>query len=156
MTGVNQAFERLISLAIKREEEAYEFYTEAAEKSDFKSSAKLLHNLAKQEVGHKHKLQAALKEGVCDTFTCETDAEVEEMDLSKYLLDIPLDPSSGPQDVVIVAMKREEAAYNFYKALSELTGSGAHRTVFESLAEEEKGHKTRLQNMYDDHFQQDM
>jgi rubrerythrin len=144
MTGVNQAFERLISLAIKREEEAYEFYTEASEKSDFKSSAKLL------------KLQAALKEGVCDTFTCETGAEVEEMDLSKYLLDIPLDPSSGPQDVLIVAMKREEAAYNFYKALSELTGSVSHRTVFESLAEEEKGHKTQLQNMYDDHFQQDM
>jgi len=62
MTDVNQAVERLIALATKREEEAYEFYTKTAEKSDFKSSAKLLHELAKQEV--RHKLQAAHKEGM--------------------------------------------------------------------------------------------
>jgi rubrerythrin len=62
-------------------------------------------------------------------------------------------PSSGPQDVLIVAIEREESACNFCKALSELIGNGSHRTVFESLADEEKHHKTRLQNMYDDHFQ---
>ena len=64
MTGANQTFERSISIAIRRNAEAYEFYTKAAEKLDFKSSVKLLHNLAKREVGHKHKLQAALKEGM--------------------------------------------------------------------------------------------
>lgn len=156
MTDVQQTFERLVSLAIQREEEAYDFYMKAAEETQFKSSAKLLKELAKQEVTHKEKLKEALNAGVCDTFTCETVEEVEKMDLTQYLVDIPLKSDSGPQDILIVAIKKEAAANSFYKALSELTGSGVHRTVFETLAAEEEMHKTRLQNMYDDIFQPDM
>lgn len=156
MTTVQQTFEKLVSLAIKREEEAHDFYMKAAEDSELKASAKLLKDLAHQEVIHKQKLEEALDEGVCDTFTCTTVEEVEKLDLDKYLVNIPLLPSSGPQDVLIVAIKREAAANSFYKALSELTGNASHRAVFETLAKEEEAHKTRLQNMYDDVFQPDM
>ncbi len=128
----------------------------AAEDSELKASAKLLKDLASQEVIHKQKLEEALKEGVCDTFTCSSVEEVEKLDLDKYLVDIPLLPSSAPQDVVIVAIKKEAAANSFYKALSELTGNSSHRSVFETLAKEEEAHKTKLQNMYDDIFQPDM
>jgi rubrerythrin len=156
LTTVQQTFERLVSLAIQREEEAYDFYMKAAEDSELKASAKLLKDLAGQEAIHKQKLQEALKEGVCDTFTCSSVEEVKKMDLDRYLVDIPLRSSSTPQDVLIVAIKREAAANSFYKALSELTGNAAHRSVFETLAKEEDNHKTRLQNMYDDVFQPDM
>jgi rubrerythrin len=150
---VQKSFEQLISLAIKREEEAYDFYTKAAEHAEQTSSAKLLQELAKQEVKHKEKLQEALGEGVCDTFTCATLEEFESHDLSKYLLDIPLEPSSTSQDILIVAIKREEGARDFYKALSELTGNASHRSVFETLAKEEQNHKDRLESMYDEHIQ---
>ncbi len=153
MTTVQKSFEQLISLAIKREEEAYDFYTKAAEHAEQKSSIKLLQELAKQEVKHKEKLQKALGEGVCDTFTCTTLEEFESHDLSRYLLDIPLEPSSSSQDILIVAIKREESARDFYKALSELTGNASHRAVFETLAKEEKNHKDRLEGMYDEHIQ---
>lgn len=153
--SVQQSFEQLISLAIQREEEAYEFYTKSAEDATLKSSGKLLHELAKQEVGHKEKLMEALKGDVCDTFTCKTVAEIEDAGLSKYLIDIPLDPSSTPQEILVVAIKREEGANNFYKALSELTGVSAHRTVFETLAKEEQRHKEILEQLYDDIFQPD-
>ena len=156
MTTVQQTFEKLVSLAIQREEEAYDFYMKAAEDSELKASAKLLKDLAGQEVIHKQKLEEALNEGVCDTFTCSSVEEVEKLDLDKYLVEIPLLPSSAPQDVLIVAIKKEAAANSFYKALSELTGNASHRSVFETLAKEEETHKTRLQNMYDDIFQPDM
>ena len=156
MTTVHQTFEKLVSLAIQREEEAYDFYMKAAEDSELKASAKLLKDLAGQEVIHKQKLEEALKEGVCDTFTCSSVEEVEKLDLDQYLVDIPLLSSSAPQDVLIVAIKKEAAANSFYKALSELTGNASHRSVFETLAKEEETHKTRLQNMYDDIFQPDM
>ena len=156
MTTVQQTFEKLVSLAIQREEEAYDFYMKAAEDSELKASSKLLKDLASQEVIHKQKLEEALKEGVCDTFTCSSVDEVEKLDLDQYLVDIPLLPSSAPQDVLIVAIKKEAAANSFYKALSELTGNASHRLVFETLAKEEDAHKTRLQNMYDDIFQPDM
>lgn len=156
MTTVQQTFEKLVSLAIQREEEAYEFYMKAAEDSELKASAKLLKDLAGQEVIHKQKLEEALNEGVCDTFTCSSVEELEKMDLDQYLVDIPLLPSSSPQDVLIVAIKKEAAANSFYKALSELTGNASHRSVFETLAKEEESHKTRLQNLYDDIFAPDM
>ncbi len=156
MTTIQQTFEELVSLAIQREEEAYDFYMKAAEDSELKASAKLLKDLASQEVVHKQKLEEALKDGVCDTFTCSSIEELEKLDLEQYLVDVPLSASSTPQDVLIVAIKKEAAANSFYKALSELTGNATHRSVFETLAKEEDNHKTRLQNMYDDVFQPDM
>jgi rubrerythrin len=64
LTTVQQSFEKLVSLAIQREEEAYDFYMKASESSEFKSSVKLLQDLASQEVMHKEKLQQALDGGV--------------------------------------------------------------------------------------------
>ncbi|MFW9907222.1 MAG: ferritin family protein [Candidatus Thorarchaeota archaeon] len=153
--SVQKSFEQLISLAIKREEEAYEFYTKASKDATLQSSGKLLKELAKQEVGHKEKLKRALKDDVCDTFTCATIAEVEKAGLSKYLIDVPLKADSTPQEILVVAMKREDSAKSFYKTLSELTGVAAHRTVFETLAKEEQRHKEILEHLYDDIFQPD-
>lgn len=153
--SVQNSFEQLISLAIQREEEAYEFYNQAAEEATLQASGKLLLELAKQEVGHKEKLMQALDADVCTTFTCTTIAEVEDAGLSKYLVDIPLKSDSTPQEILVVAIKREEGANAFYKALSELTGVANHRTVFETLAKEEQRHKEILQQLYDDHFQPD-
>jgi len=153
--SVQNSFEELISLAIKREEEAYEFYTQAAEEATLQSSGKLLLELAQQERGHKEKLMNALDADVCTTFTCTTIAEVEDAGLSKYLLDVPLKPDSTPQDILVVAIKREEGAKAFYQTLSELTGVANHRTVFETLAKEEDHHREILQNLYDEIFQPD-
>ncbi|MGY5874118.1 MAG: ferritin family protein [Candidatus Thorarchaeota archaeon] len=150
---VQQSFEQLISLAIEREEEAFEFYTKAAENAEHPSSKKLLLELAKQEKGHKEKLMGALGGGVCETFACTNMDEFNNMDLSKYLSEVPLDTEATSQDILIVAIKREEGAYDFYKALSELTTQAEHRTVFETLAKEERQHKERLESIYDEKIQ---
>ncbi len=153
MTDVQKSFDELISLAIQREEEAYGFYMKAAEYAELPSSKQLLKELAKQEEGHKKKLQSALGGGVCETFSCATIEEFEGHDLSRYLIEIPLESGSSSQDILIVAIKREEGARDFYKSLSELTTSTSHRTVFESLAKEEQNHKDRLESIYDEQIQ---
>ncbi|MEM2142507.1 MAG: ferritin family protein [Candidatus Thorarchaeota archaeon] len=153
MSTIQGSFEKLISLAIQREEEAYSFYTESAARAELKSSSKLLLELASQEKMHKEKLMTALKGGVCDTFGC-TAEDIKRLDLSQYLLEIPLMANATPQEVLIVAMKREDASYNFYRVLSELTTQSSHRSVFETLAKEERFHKERLQKIYDDNIQQ--
>lgn len=152
LKSVQQSFEELIALAIKREEEAYNFYMTAAEHAEHQSSAQLLRELAAQEEKHKAKLQEALDAGVCQTFECDSVEEFERLDLSQYLVDIPLKPSSTSQDILIVAIKREEAAVKFYKALVNLTKESSHRAVFETLANEEQKHKDRLESIYDEHI----
>ncbi|TFG10304.1 hypothetical protein EU538_02400 [Candidatus Thorarchaeota archaeon] len=152
LTDVQKSFENLIALAIEREEEAYDFYMTAADNAETQASRKLLKDLAQQEVGHKEKLQAALKEDVCSTFSCTLE-EMKELGLGDYLKDIPLKAGSSPQEILVVAIKREEGAFEFYKSLSDLTDNPSHRVVFETLAKEEQHHKRRLENMYDDVFQ---
>ena len=152
MTDVQKSFENLIALAIEREEEAYDFYMTAADNAETQASRKLLKDLAQQEVGHKEKLQAALKEDVCSTFSCTLE-EMKELGLGNYLKDIPLKAGSSPQEILVVAIKREEGAFEFYKSLSDLTDNPSHKVVFETLAKEEQHHKRRLENMYDDVFQ---
>jgi len=154
LTTVQQSFERLVSLAIEREIEAYDFYTQAAKRAELSSSAKLLKEMAEQEVGHRRKLEAALKQGVCKTFACKNVVQFDKLDLDRYLAAIPLTSSSLPQDVLIVGIKKEEAAHDFYKSLSGLTTDAPNKAVFETLASEELKHKDRLQKLYDDNIQQ--
>ncbi|MGQ4870961.1 MAG: ferritin family protein [Candidatus Thorarchaeota archaeon] len=138
-----------------REAEAYNFYLNAAEPVELKSSAPLLRELAAQEQRHKEKLEAVLDEGVCDTFSC-TEEEFEKLNLKNYLAEVPLRADSSPQDILVVAIKREENAHAFYEALAGTTTSAGHKSVFETLAKEELQHKQRLEHMYDDIFQPDM
>lgn len=156
MSSVQDVLERMIRLAIRRESEAYNFYSEAAKSSQLSSSAKLLHELAQQEVTHREKLEKALKEGVCETFSCGSVAEVNDLKLSDHLVEIPLRSDSSPQEVLQVAMKREQASHEFYKALSQQSTHAAFRAVFETLAREELDHKNRLEKTYEDNFMSEM
>lgn len=156
MSSAQDAFERMIRLAIRREREAYNFYNEAAKNSQLSSSAKLLHELAQREVTHREKLEKALEEGVCETFSCSSVAEVNDLKLSDYLAEIPLRSDSSPQEVLQVAMKREQASHEFYKALSEQTTHSTFKTVFDALAKEELDHKNRLERAYEDQFLPEM
>ncbi len=155
MTDVQSAFEQLISLAIEREVEAYEFYNNAAQRAELKSSQKLLQELAKQEETHKKKLEAALEEGVSSTFDISAD-ELETKHLRDYLADVPLNEDSSPQDVLVVAIKKENNAHEFYRILSDMTTHPGHKAVFEMLAREELTHKDRLERLYDELVQPDM
>ncbi len=155
MTNIQDAFEKLISLAIEREIEAYQFYSKAAEQAELKSSAKLLEELAKQEETHQKKLEAALTEGVGSTFEIKED-DFESLHLRDYLADVPLASDSSPQDILVVAIKREKNAHEFYRILADMTTSPSHKAVFDLLAREELAHKERLERMYDEIFQPDM
>ncbi|MGV9168648.1 MAG: ferritin family protein [Promethearchaeia archaeon] len=149
--NVQAAFRKMINLAIEREEEAYDFYMDGVENAEDSALKKLLEDLAEQEKNHKEKLQKALDEGICETFAC-TIEEVEKRALEDYLIEVPLNPSSPPQDVLIVAMKRERASFEFYSALAELTEDPASKSVFRALAKEEESHKNHLQQMYDENI----
>jgi len=156
MSSAQDAFERMIRLAIRREREAYEFYNEAAKNSQLSSSAKLLLELAQREVTHREKLEKALEEDVCETFSCGSVDEVNDLKLSDYLVDIPLRSDSSPQEILQVAMKREQASHMFYRALSGKTTHLMFRMVFETLAREELDHKNRLEKTYEDNFMSEM
>ena len=67
-----------------------------------------------------------------------------------------LDMTDDPVEALQLAIKREEAAYEFYMKHARVFKNEATRKMFETLAAEEIKHKQRLQAELDDHYLTEM
>jgi len=67
-----------------------------------------------------------------------------------------VDKADNPVDAIRLAIKREEAAYDFYMKHAKLFENEATRKMFEALAMEEIKHKERLQAELDDNYLTEM
>jgi rubrerythrin len=140
-------FEEVIQFAIDGEQEAIDAYTTASEMVTRASVKQMLLGLAKQEMGHKKKLESIDRERV----EVAAIAEVPDLRLSDYMDDVKISPGMDYQDVLTVAMKREERANNLYSTLASNSDDAQLRQLFEFLAREEAEHKLALEREYDEH-----
>lgn len=67
-----------------------------------------------------------------------------------------IDSTDDPIEAIQLAIKREEAAYQFYMKHSKIFKNEATRKMFERLANEEILHKEKLQKELDDNYQYEM
>ena len=76
--------------------------------------------------------------------------KIMDLKISDYMVDVEPGPEMDYQQVLIVSMKREKAAYKLYMDLSESTTNENVRNMFLFLAQEEAKHKLRFETEYDD------
>lgn len=135
----------LLDFAISREQEAHDFYVDLAERSQTTSMKETFIQFAKEEMGHKKKLEGikAGKRGFSDR------QRVLDLKISDYLVDVEVKDNMDYQEALILAMKREKAAYKLYSDLAIISGSDELREIFTSLAQEEANHKLRFEIEYD-------
>ena len=143
---------RLIRIAIEKEIEAYELYTNVARRTDNPAAKALLQELAAEEDKHRALLEGLKPEQV-QSFK---PPRLRDLQITEYLSAKPLGPDSGLQDVLIHAMKREQRAREFYEAMGGATQDAALRTLLEKLATMEKSHKARLEALYEEVFMREM
>ena len=144
-------FEDLVKFGIQKEIDAEKFYRRWANlvtgPDRFWPRAKvLLLELANEEVNHQHffedlKGTALAKGDIPDTF---------DLRREDYASPALLKADACTKDVVQCAIDREDTAIRFYNTLAGLGGKA--QTIFERLAQEEKGHKQRLENFHNEHF----
>lgn len=67
-----------------------------------------------------------------------------------------IDSTDDPMEAIRMAIKREEAAYEFYMRHSKLFKNEATRKMFEALANEEIKHRDKLQQELDDNYLTEM
>ena len=67
-----------------------------------------------------------------------------------------VDKADNPVDAIRLAIKREEAAYDFYMKHAKLFENEATRKMFEALAQEEIKHKERLMAELDENYLSEM
>ncbi len=142
--------ERIIQRAIQVEEDAYNFYTGASGMVKLPHVQDMLNELAGEEIKHKERLEELLEGDIEKIVAAGQGHKIEDLKLADYLVVSPLDEDATLQEVLIVAMQREKNAYDFYSLMSGMAASEAVRETFEFLAQEELGHKNKVEVLYDD------
>lgn len=105
---------------------------------------RIFSELAGDETGHKEFLQGIMNKGSKDLSIDETaDYRIAET------LEIPsLTMDLKPIDGITLAIRKELDAMQMYTQLSNIASDPEEKKIFLELAKMEKGHKTRLEEIY--------
>lgn len=138
----------ILAYAIEKEKEAVKFYTDLSSKENFKSVKETFENFAKEEQKHVQLLSGlSTDKSKVDEYELKA---VPDLKISDYLVDTEYKEGMFMQDILRIAMKREEQAVKLYKDLAGKTTNGEIIKVLNILAQEEAKHKLGLETMYDD------
>jgi len=140
-------FREILEFAIRKEQEAVDAYTTASRIVKRAGVRDMLLLFAKQEEGHKRKLEAIDQASVAAAEA----ATVPDLRIADYTDNAEITPTMDYQDLLTVAMKREEKALSLYTFLASNTREADLRQLFEFLAREEARHKLALEKEYDEH-----
>jgi len=140
--------ETILDFAIEREQEAVDFYTEMAGKVKSPAMQDVFKQFAQEERGHQAKLRG-VKTG---RTTLVSKGTVPHLALGDYLVAEAAGPEISYQDALILAMKREKAAYRLYTDLAGQVGDAEVRNLLLTLAQEEAKHKLRFEVEYDENI----
>jgi rubrerythrin len=140
--------EEILDFAIRNEQNAADFYNDLAAKSELHEVKDLFLGFAREEMGHKAKLEV-VKSG---KRLLGARQAITDLRIGDYLVDIDLDSGLGYQAALIVAMKAEKAAFKLYTDLAEATDDAGLREILQGLAQEEAKHKLRFELEYDKHI----
>jgi rubrerythrin len=146
-------FNDVLKVAIEKEEDAVEFYTKATGIIKNPGTSEMLKDFAKEEQSHVTLLKDAQKSKTIESVGNKT--LPQSMDLTKYLVSGTITEDSTPQDVMIIAMKREDSAVSFYsEQITAFEGTDIAE-LFQRLCNTEKEHKERLEAEYEKVFMPD-
>lgn len=137
--------DEILDFAIKEEEEAFDFYNDLAGKMKKPGMKELFEGFALEEKSHKAKL-LAVKDG---KLLMPSADKVADLKIADYLVDVTASDDVDYQQALIIAMKKEKAAFRMYTDLAAAAEQGLANT-FLALAQEEAKHKLRLEIEYDD------
>lgn len=141
---MNEELRTLIEQAIAQEELSHDFYRRMAELVTHQDTKDTFLYLAKEEIEHKHFLMQCLTPQGCPLAGHPQDTK-----LAEYMQAPRITPEMTPKEALLVAMKREEAAYHFYQHLASLQPPGEAKAFLKKMAQVELGHKEKVEYLYD-------
>ncbi len=136
----------VVDFAVKREEEARDFYADCRDKTPKDGLKSFFQELADEEERHRGLL---LDLDLSDDQEFEPE-QVQNLKLSDYLVDAQFTPDISYQDALTLAMKKEQKAHAFYDAWQKRCSNSSAGKLFAFLAGEEMKHKRKLEDIYDD------
>ncbi|MEI7661472.1 MAG: ferritin family protein [Bacteroidota bacterium] len=141
-TNINE----ILDFAIGEEQAAVDFYLQLAAQSKSPQTKRIFHEYAEEEMRHKANLLSVKESG---TFKV-ADQKIRDLKIADYLVDVRPSANMSYQDALILAMKKEKAAFRMYTALATQAEDPSVKALFENLAIEESKHKLSFEIEYDD------
>ena len=139
----------ILDFAINEEQMAADFYTALAAKMEHQEMKNTFEQYALEELGHRAKLEA-IKKGKNSLLFEE---KVADLKIGDYLIDVDTEKENITyQEALIIAMKKEKAAFKLYNDLAATAKDTKSRDLFLMLAQEEAKHKLRFEVEYDNNI----
>ncbi len=142
-----ESTEEILDFAIGEEQSAADFYTNLAAQVKNPAISRMFMEFSEEELQHKNKLEN-LKMGITEYLP---DEEAVNLGLEEVLVDAAPTDHMDYQDALILAMKKEKAAYMMYMKLASAAKDPSLKRLLESLARQEANHKLRFEMEYDEH-----
>ena len=144
---LDEKLSEYIDVAIGREEEAYRFYTDLAEKVNDPAAREALGWISEEEKKHKAFLEKFRDEGKGPAALRLSD--VVYYKIAEHLEEPEVETDMERAEVFLVASHRELRSYNFYSELAALYDQGdAVRDMLHKIANEELKHKEKMEYLY--------
>jgi rubrerythrin len=137
--------DEVLDFAIEREVEANKFYKELAARMENPAMRDVFEDFAKEELGHKARLEAMKKGEVAIE-----EEGVSSLGIADYVVDVEPQPDMSYADALMLAMRKEKASYRLYLDLAGVAAAEELTDTFLALAQEEAKHKLRFEIEYDD------
>lgn len=138
--------DEILDYAIDQEQQAADFYEDIAQRAETAGMKKILLDFSEEEKRHKRILQD-VKTGEHEL---TPEQEVLDLKISDYLVEVEESDNITYQDALIIAMKRERAAYELYSDMAAKVPESQLKEVLEGLAIEEAKHKLFFEAEYDE------
>ncbi|MBC8443762.1 MAG: ferritin family protein [Deltaproteobacteria bacterium] len=149
------SFENLndvLDFAIEREIEAAEFYRSLAVEESMSGTREMFKEFAEVEKSHQTMLEDLKAGKVGEKLAGYKLKWIPDMKRSDYVVDMEYRKGMPYNEILLIAMKREEKALQLYNELLKEAEPEAVKRVFKILCQEEAKHKLALETLYDDYM----
>jgi len=136
----------ILDFAINEEQGAVDFYSELADVAKTDDMRQVFMEFAEEEIKHKQRLLKIKEEGF---YKLEKE-QITDLKISDYVVNVKPTPGMTYEEALILAMKKEKAAFKLYSALAERAPNAQLKDIFLGLAQEESKHKLRFEIEYDE------
>ena len=146
------SLDEIVDYAINREKEAVQFYTDTAQEESMSGAKQMLNEMADEERKHVRMLKELKNKGVVQGLDRYKLKWIPDIKRSNYVVDLMYKKGMAYDEILLIAMKREEKALALYNDLLKQAEGEEAQKLFKILCQEEAKHKLKFETMYDDYM----
>jgi len=147
-----KSMQDILDFAISKEKEAAAFYSEAAKEETMSGAKDMLKEFALEERKHQALLEEFKKKGFASGISDYKFKWITDIKRSNYVVDMEYRKGMAYNELLMLAMKREEKALALYNEMLVKSDTPEGKKLFKMLCQEEAKHKLALETLYDDYM----